>query len=310
MAPADLGNEAILLLRRSLGVGSGWISDGIVRWSYWGVLQSAWSEPVQDSRGAPAWRIRLATRLLDGFSRSAPKVAALDAILPHGPLGAYVVRRRTLELVTAVDLDEGNHGSMVQVLAIAARAHAADARRMLSDTRLLARTGLISVIDAAAPLPETFVTPGLLRESPGEGSAWSRRELALCLDGLRSHGAARAVETPWGVSASFPLEWTSAAGSVIEARPDVARDPFKGGLAVTLWTPVRGGTLHALDWNGRDTGPGSTGNALGGWWAEGGYLVHRSYCPAAVCQPDLVLELLQTYIRRAHAANACVAAIE
>jgi hypothetical protein len=306
----DLGGEALLLLRRRLGVGSGWISGEAVHWSYWGALQSAWSESVRARGGAPAWRIRLATRLADGFSTSPQHTAALAAILPQPSLGGLVMQGHRLDIMSAVDVDDSNVGSMVQVLAMAARAHVADARHLVSGTRKLA-PGLISLLDTAASLPDAFVDAALLREPAGRDASWSTREIATCIDALRPRSEPRAVETPWGVSATFALDWTVEVRSVLEVRSDSARPLFGRGIGVTLWTMVRGGPRDALAWNARETGAGTNGLALGGWWApEGGFLVHRAFYPASLCQADLLVQFLQASVHRARAANTYVAARE
>jgi hypothetical protein len=221
------------------------------------------------------------------------------------------LRRKTLEIVSAVDLDSSYLGSMVQVLSIAARTHVADARHLVSGSKKLAAAGLTSVIDEAATIPETFLNPVLLRDTQDDGHSWTKREIASCINAIRPKREAPATETPWGVTATFALDWTNAVRSVLEVRPDTSRPLFGKGIAVTLWTPVRGGPLEALVWNEREAAPRGTGDVLGGWWApEGGFLVHRSFYPAALCQPDLVVQFLQTDVRRAYAANKCVAALE
>jgi hypothetical protein len=310
MTAMDLGSEALLLLRRRLGVGPGWISGEAVHWSYWGALQSAWSEPVRARSGAPAWRVRLATRLVEGFSTSPQHTAALASILPQPSLGGLVMEGNRLDIMSAVDIDDHNVGSMVQVLTMAARAHVADARHLVSGTKRLA-PGLISLVDTAARLPDAFLDAPMLREAPGREGSWSTREIATCVDALRKRSEPRAVETPWGVSATFALDWTNEVRSVLEVRPDSARPLFGRGIGATLWTMVRGGPRDALQWNARETGPGSNGDALGGWWApEGGFLVHRSFYPGPLCQADLLVQFLQASVHRARAANTYVAARE
>ena len=238
----------------------------------------------------------------------------MAASLPHAALGALVTgdgRRRPLELASAVEVYDGNVSSMVKLLAVAARAQAADARLLLAYSRRLSGAGLIPVIDAAATMPISFL-PGTARRRdtpvlppPRRGIS---REILPWVDALEQRGVARAVETPWGVTATFALGSTIETQSKLDLRPDPGRPLFGPGVTVGLWTPVRGGPLDALAWNAREVGEGSRGDALGGWWAPpGGVLVHRAFFPAEICQPDVVSAALDSCIRRAELASSVVA---
>ena len=305
-----------MLLRGSLGVGGGWIAHELF-WSFWGVLQLAWTERVAgDDR--PTWRLRLRTRLLDGFSGSGGQVSALAACLPYSALGGVVAgegRRRHLELAAAVDFHDGNIGSMVRLMAVAARAHAADARYLLAHSKRLTAAGLVLVIDAAAEPPAPFLNAG----DAGCRQAFAlpparrgrSREIALWVDELERRGEARAEETPWGITAKYSIGWTAETQSILELRPDASRPLLGPGVTIGLWTPVRGGPMDAMAWNAREVGAASRGEALGGWWAPpGGVLVHRAFFPAEICKPDVVAAVLDACTRRARYSASVVAARE
>jgi hypothetical protein len=318
MPPPDLGREAIVLLRGALGVGPGWTVDDAVHWTFGGALQCAWSEPVTPEGNKPAWRVHLRTRLADGFTGSYLQTLTLSSCMPHASLAGIVSGvgpRTTLKLASAVDVDDGSLGSKVQMLVAAARAQVADARNMASFGRKLTAAALTPLADLAAALPDGVLTPAetvLGEMMAGRGrSGWAARAVSVWIAALRPHSDAKVVRTPWGLSATLSLGWTDAARSVLEVRADAGRLRPGQGISIGLWTPVRGGPLDAIGWNEREVGPGGAGWAIGGWWApEGGFLVHRCFWPAALCQPDLLVELLQAYTRRAEHANRLVAALE
>jgi hypothetical protein len=314
MPPVDFGHETLVRLQRSLGVDSAWTAEGAPHWSFWGTLQRAWSSPLSTS-DRPTWRVHLHTRLLDGFTGAVAQTSALSSCLPHASLAAVVRGHRrpeTLELASTIDVHDGNVGSMVRLLAVAARAQVAEARFLVSCSKTLASVGLFAAADIAAGIPAAMLNPDqlLVREIRAESSGrlWFQPEIAMCVDTLRQQCAVRAMQTPWGVSAVFSAE-TSDVRSVLEINTDGGRPLLGTGISVSLWTPVRGGPPEALIWN-EDEVVSTTDSchALGGWWTpEGGFLVHRSFYPLGVCHQDLVSQFLLAYARRAHKANAFAA---
>lgn len=286
-----------------------WTVDDAHHWSFWGTLQRAWASPIRTS-GRPTWRVHLNTRLLDGFTGAVEQTAVLSSCLPHASLAAVVRGRRpheTLELASTVDVHDGNVGSMVRLLAVAARAQVAEARFLVSCSKPLISVGLFAAADIAAGIPAAMLNPDqlLVREIPAESSGrlWFQPEVAMCVDTLRSQCAVRAMQTPWGVSAVFSAE-SGGARSVLEINADGGRPLLGTGISVSLWTPVRGGPPEALLWNEDEVASNEPCHALGGWWTpEGGYLVHRSFYPLGVCHQDLVSQFLLAYARRARMAN-------
>lgn len=318
MPPLDPGQEALVLLRRALGVGSGWMVDHAFHWVFWGALQSAWVEPAVTGDGRSVQRVHLRTRMVDGFSGSSAQVTVLATCLPHPSLSGVVTGNESgklLMLATAVTVDEGSLEACVRLLDWAARSQANEARRLAEFARQLAAADFTPLVDATALLPEAVLASGemLFREArPAHGRwSWSSRAMALCVDELGKHSEVNAMRTPWGLSATLSLGWTAAAVSTLEVRADVGRPLMGPGISIGLWTPVRGGPIDAIGWNEREMGPDGPPIAVGGWGApEGGYLVHRSFCPAALSRPELVQELVPIYVARARRANTAVAARE
>ena len=221
-------------------------------------------------------------------------------------------RPETLELASTVDVHDGNVGSMVRLLTVAARAQVVEARFLVSCSKTLGIAGLAAAADTSADIPASMMNPDQLvvrdTAARSSGRLWFRRGIAMCVDTLLQQCNVRAVPTPWGVSATFS-EGTRDTRSILEISVDGGRPLLGTGIAVSLWTPVRGGPQDALAWNEREVASTEPCHALGGWWAlERGVLVHRSFYPVGVCHQDLVSQFLQAYVRRAHHANALAAA--
>jgi hypothetical protein len=315
MPAVDYGSEALVLLRKSLGIKTTWTADAAVHWSFWGTLQRAWSAPVLRTAPRSAWRVNLRTRLFDGFDGSAAQMSAISSCLPHASLAAVAQREACpdhLELASAVDVHDDNVGQVVRVLTVAARAQASEARYFLTGSKTLAAVGLTPVVDTAAGLPTAALYAGeaLLRDTLSRGASLrSKEEMSQCVESLRQQHGVRAVHTPWGVSATFGRCGAVDVRSILEVKPDGGRPLLGRGVSVALWSPVRGGPQDALLWNRRELASEGSCYALGGWWApEGGFLVHRSFYPAGVWNADLVARFLEAYALRAHQANAVAAA--
>lgn len=310
MVTADIGNEALKALRCSLDVEAGCAAEDAVCWSYRGVPQRAWAAPIAGAY-RPTWRLHLETAALEKFSGSLAELQALsDEVTP--PSLAAIVRSSDrpsgLDLVTTLDMHEGNFAWAIRVLAAAARVQAAEARRLASPSGWVVAAGLRPASELQLEWPDEFqpAVEASFRESPapiGE-SPWTAQETSDGIEALKATTPALVVEIPTGISATFPGKtW-----SFLEVTCDADRPPLGKGLLVVLTTPGRGGPLNAMLLNELETGPHSRGRGPGGWWApEGGFLVHRSFYPRALYRTGLLMDLLLDYARRVREANVLMA---
>jgi hypothetical protein len=257
------------------------------------------------AQNAPARRIR-------GHARAAG--SALDVNAADVLAGIVWSRDNPeqLDLATAIDIHAGNYEWAVKLIVAAARTQAAEARHVLVCADALAPVGLTSVIDTAAAFPAHVMnsSEALIRDTQAQctGSRWFADEIAACAETLRQYGQTHAVKTAWGVSATFIQRGVTEARSILEVRRDAGRPLLGRGLSITLWAPLRGGPIDALQWNDRELASAGLSLALGGWWApEGGFLVHSCFIPEAFCGADQLSHWLQLAASRAHFANAVVA---
>jgi hypothetical protein len=275
-----------------------------LEWSMWGSAQRAWAELAAERDAPPTWRFQLRTALLDGFEASPTQLRALSDEVPT-PTLAGLVRRADdgsrLELASSLDLHAIDLGCAHWLLTVAGRLHAALARQIAAST-CLASAGLTPAVDLAAPAPlELRLRPEavLLGPSrpPGPLSMWTVRESRECVAGLLRQRAVHAVDTPWGLSASFPA-FAAGGRSLFELRSTA--DSLLGyGLSVQLRLPRGGGMLAALALNEREVSPQGRGAAIGGWhWTDGG-LTHTQFLPDAFCPRGLATDLALAYGRRA-----------
>lgn len=315
MPRVDLGAEALHALRERLNVGVGRSVDKAVHWWFWGTRQRAWSAPALRNGDRTVWRLHLRTRLLEGYQGGFTQRAALStAMLPASLAGVVWSQDPSdqLELASALDVHEGNCEWAVKLLVTVARAQAAEARHLLSSADTLASVGMTPLIDATATFPAGVMNSSevLFRDTQAAspGYRWFADEIAMCADSLRQAGQAHVVRTPWGVSATITQHGATEARSILEVRRDAGRPLLGRGLSLTLWAPLRGGPIDALQWNHRELGATNLNCALGGWWApEGGFLMHSCFIPEAFCGIDQLGHWLQVCTRRAHHVNATVA---
>jgi hypothetical protein len=277
-------------------------------WSHRGALQRAWSEPFRERGGSGTWRLHLRTLALEGFTGAAEQLEALSTE-PGLSTVASLVRDpgclTRLELGSCFDLRERGLGLVLDLLSCASRIQAAEARR-LSGSSALATTGLLPGVDRTAGGEGSVPLPPLLASGPPRLDREARAKLlSECLETLRSRTPARAVATPWGISASFALGGAANGRFLLEIRAD-ARHPGLGrGLSVVLRTPLAAGLMVAIAQNERELGPHGHAEALGGWRVDDGRLVHASFHPEAFRAAGLGVEVaLASFERARDAASA------
>jgi hypothetical protein len=295
-----IGRLRELMQRPTQGAGHG----ARLEWSTWGAGQRAWAELATERDAPPAWRLQLRTALLDGFEASPTQLRALSEEVPT-PTLAGLVRRADdasrLELASSLDLHAIDLGCAHWLLAVAGRLHAALARQIAASPRL-ASAGLTPAVDIAAPTPvELRLRPDAVvlgaSRPPGSRSMWTVHESRECVAELLRQRAVHAVDTPWGLSASFPA-FAAGGRSLLELRSTA--DSLLGyGLSVQLRLPRGAGMLAALALNEREVSPQGRGAAIGGWhWTDGG-LTYTQFLPDVFCPRGLATDLALAYGRRA-----------
>ena len=311
MSAADLGGNLLTRLREVLAVHSEWF-DGEppgMTWRLWGAQQRAWLETTTRD-GLVMRRLQLRTGALEWFPSSLAQLSELSAELSM-PRIAGLVRRvdrpSRLELATSLEVREDTVEWILKVLPVAARMHAAEAR-LLSQSKALARVGLIPDVDLEARAPAVLASrrgnlfpnnlvPRLV------GPCLEGSEIAECVEVLQAQLRAHAVKMPHGFYATLGLRSPEAGRSILEVTAD-SRDPaFGKGLLIILSTPVRGGPQTAMVLNESEVSPLGCDHALGGWWApKGGLLHHSMFIPDAIYRKGVTLHLLLAYARRADGA--------
>ena len=210
MAEADLGKEALTRLCDLLGVEAEWRAhDNGFEWSLWGASQRAWSEPASGSGGWPTWRLQLRTRALQAFTGSDQQAEALTAEPVVAAMGG-VIRApgepTRLELASSLDVRGSSVGCVLWLLAVAARAHAAEARR-LSQSQRLRVAGLGPGVSLEADAPAALPPEGLLLPAAQalESVSHAGPEMPVCVEVLKNQTKARAVQSPRGLIATLPF---------------------------------------------------------------------------------------------------------
>jgi hypothetical protein len=306
MSEIDPGAETLARLPPMLGVEPERRPGGRGReWRLGGAVQRAWASPAAGADGFPAWRINLRTRALEGYSGAREQVRALGVLWTIPTLAGLVEDHEgpgRLELASSVEVPGSDIGWTLRVLAVAARAQAADAGR-LCRSEALAAVGLAAVSGfphgvAAPPVDHGFLTATAPAET---GEEWTSSGVAGCMSVVGSGRGARVVRTPEGLCGVF-LEEGGDGGSILEIKAG-AEDPVLGrGVCVVLSTPFRGTTSEAIAWNGLEVGRSSGSGALGGWWAARGGLTHRTFYPDALSRKGRLVEMALAAVRRAREA--------
>ncbi|MGH9146861.1 MAG: hypothetical protein ACRD1Q_09140 [Vicinamibacterales bacterium] len=309
MSAADLGGNLLMRLRKVLDVRSEWF-DGEPRgitWRLWGAQQRAWLDTTTTRDGVLTRRLQLRTSALEWFPGSLAQLSELSVELSL-PTIAGLVRRvdqpSRLELATSLEVREDTVEWILEVLPIASRMQAAEAR-VLSQSKALGRVGLIPEVDLEAKAPAVLpsrrrsLLPNALVPRLA-GPCLEDSEIAECAEVLQAQLRAHAVKTPHGFHATFRLRSVDAGRSILEVTADSKDPAFGKGLLVVLSTPVRGGPQTAMLLNESEVSLLGRGHALGGWWApKGGLLHHCMFIPDAIYRKGVTLHLLLVYARRA-----------
>jgi hypothetical protein len=283
--------------------------DSSAEWSLESVRQRVWVDRIASST-PPTFRLTLSTDALGGFTGLSAQLAALSALLAPPRLAGLVRSRDAasrLEFTSSLHASEQDVKWATQALAVAADMQAEEARSLQADREAFTHAGLTPACsDDAGSVTRHARTFGL-DPVPADPAVpgWTTSELCPCIATLRSLPNVRAVQTPWGVSATIWPAGPDRPGSILEVRADARRSFAGKGLSVVLRTAIRGGPLRALGWNEREVGPRGRGNGLGGWWAaEGGFMVHSTFYPDALKDSGRAERFLLDAVVRAHDVEA------
>lgn len=306
---ADLGRETIVLVRERLFAGgrSAECPGGFV-WRPGDREQRVWAEPVGGPGEPPAWRVHVETDFLRGFDARPAQLAALAIEMPWVSLGGLVRDRQDaarLQLASTAVVHGASVDWVPPVLATAARLQAAEVARYSRASGLLAVGAEPDVGEAAdgggGAAPDGFIDQIARRPLASAATVWGGRDMLEAVYALRSLAHARAVATPYGVTASFRV-----AGGLAELE---MKAPTQGaglgyGLSLLVTLPDEGGVREALGHNERERDGCFGTDLLGGWSPRDGRLAFAAFWPNVAYSEGAAARLAVDAARRAQAASA------
>jgi hypothetical protein len=305
----DLGKAAIERLPKLLGVETECATrqPGFC-WALWGAIQCAWSEPAGIDRGYPVWKLHLRTSALTGFSNSLAQNVMLSARLTLPTLACVVQstdRPERLELATSIEVHRGNIAWVPQMLAVAARVQAAEAR-MMAESKGLDWATLKPMVNTEAVIPRRLALKPeevLLYDPCSEltGTAWPESEIAEGIDVLKLRAGAEEAGTSAGMSATLVFDAPTQSRCNLDIKINATHPLLGRGLSLALATTNVGASPKAIAMNSREVGCEGAGEVLGGWWTtHAGVLKYTGFYPDAFDRKGLAVQLLLAFARRAH----------